>query len=228
MPHHHPDPRVSADRPLVGVTCDLVEDQVRVRRPYFRAIEAAGGVGIALPSMPGTAAAILPRLDALILSGGDDPDTTPFGEPVHPKATLVAADRQACELEWLELVEQTRPRLPLLGICLGMQFMGLRAGGRLDQHLPDHLATADLHWNGTEHEVEGEIAGPVHSHHRQALQDPGDLEVVATAGDGVIEAIARRDRPFHLGVQWHPERTSHDATGPALFRRLVEAAEGSS
>lgn len=214
-------------RPLVGVTCDLVDDQARLRRTYFRSIEAAGGVGIALPSVPGAAAAILPRLDALVLSGGDDPDTSAFGEPVHPKATLVSPDRQTCELEWLDLVERHRPDLPLLGICLGMQFMGLAAGGRLDQHLPDHLPTADQHWNGGEHEVTGEIAGRVFSHHRQALRDAGELDVVATAPDGVIEAIARRDRPFHVGVQWHPERTDTEVTGVGLFRRLVAAAEAS-
>ena len=213
-------------RPLVGVTCDLVDDQARVRRPYFRAIEAAGGIGIALPPVPGTAGAVLQRLDALVTSGGDDPDTAPFGDPVHPKATLVAADRQRFELELLEVLERDRPDLPLLAICLGMQFMGLRAGGRLDQHLPDHLPTADQHWDGRRHEVQGSIAGAVHSHHRQALSDAGDLEVVATAPDGVIEAIRRPDRPFHLGVQWHPERTEDPATGSGLFERLVEAAEG--
>lgn len=221
-----PESSTTAGRPLVGVTCDLVEDQARIRRPYFRAIEAAGGIGIALPPVPGTARSILPRLDALVMSGGDDPDTTPFGEPVHPKATLVAADRQQCELEWIEAIERDRPDLPVLGVCLGMQFMGLRAGGRLDQHLPDHLPTADEHWDGRCHEVRGEITGPVHSHHRQALVEAGDFEVVATAADGVIEAIARPDRPFHLGVQWHPERTTHETTGPDLFRRLIEAAGG--
>lgn len=226
MPSPPTDASPPPFRPLVGVTCDLVDDQARLRRTYFRSIQAAGGVGVALPSVPGAAAAILPRLDALVLSGGDDPDTTAFGEPVHAKATLVSPDRQACELEWLALVERTRPELPLLGICLGMQFMGLAAGGRLDQHLPDHLPTADLHWNGVEHEVTGELAGRVFSHHRQALCDAGALDVVATAPDGVIEAIARRDRPFHVGVQWHPERTACVATGHGLFVRLVTAAGG--
>lgn len=214
-------------RPLVGVTCDLVDDQARLRRTYFRSIEAAGGVGVALPSIPGAAASILPRLDALVLSGGDDPDTAAFGDPVHPKATLVSSDRQACELEWLDLIERHRPDLPLLGICLGMQFMGLAAGGRLDQHLPDHLPTADQHWNGGEHDVTGEITGRVFSHHRQALREAGSLDVIATAPDGVIEAIARRDRPFHVGVQWHPERTESEDTGVGLFRRLIAAAEAS-
>jgi putative glutamine amidotransferase len=221
----HPTAGVPVSRPLIGVTMDLVDDQARLRRTYLRAIAAAGGIGVPIAPVPGTAAAVIGRLDALVLSGGDDPDTTAFGEPVHPKATLVAADRQAFELEILHLVETSRPDLPVLGVCLGMQLMGLHAGGRLDQHLPDSLETADLHWNGGHHMIAGEIEGTVFSHHRQALSDPGRLSVVATAPDGVIEAIRCREHPFRLGVQWHPERTDDPATGLAIFEALVRAAE---
>jgi len=217
--------RVQLRRPLIGVTMDLVDDQARLRRPYLRAIEAAGGIGVPLAPVPGTAAMLLDRLDGLVLSGGDDPDTTGFGEPVHPEATLIAGDRQRFELELLDLVDRQRPDLPLLGICLGMQLMGLHAGGRLDQHLPDTLETADLHWNGVRHEIAGELAGEVYSHHRQALASSGRFEVVATAPDGVIEAIRDPGRRFRLGVQWHPERTDDPATGSGIFAGLIRAAE---
>lgn len=213
-----------AGRPLVGVTMDLVDDQARLRRTYLRAVHAAGGLGIPLMPLPGTAEDIVGRLDGLILTGGDDPDTTAFGAEVHPQARLVDPDRQRFELELLEGVEAIRPDLPVLGVCLGMQFMGLKAGGTLDQHLPDHLPSAADHWDGARHEVHGDLTGVVHSHHRQALLDAGNLEVVATAKDGVIEAIRRPERPFQLGVQWHPERTDDDAVGLDLFRRLVAAA----
>lgn len=73
--------------------------------------------------------------------------------------------------------------------------------------------------------IAGEIEGTVFSHHRQALSDPGRLSVVATAPDGVIEAIRCREHPFRLGVQWHPERTDDPATGLAIFEALVRAAE---
>jgi putative glutamine amidotransferase len=207
---------------------DLVDDQARLRRPYLRAIEAAGGIGVPIAPVPGTAAAILEHLDGLILSGGDDPDTTAFGEPVHPRATLVAPDRQIFELELLDLADRSRPDLPILAICLGMQFMGLHAGGRLDQHLPDTLATADDHWDGCRHPVSGEITGVVYSHHRQALIDPGHHTVIARSHDDVIEAIRDDARPFRVGVQWHPERTEDRTTGAALFESLIRAAEASA
>jgi putative glutamine amidotransferase len=209
------------------VTMDLVDDQARLRRPYLRAIAAAGGVGVPIAPIPGTAAAVLGRIDGLILSGGDDPDTTMFGEPVHPRANLIAPDRQTFEMELLDLLMDSHSELPVLGICLGMQMMGLHAGGRLDQHLPDSLASADLHWNGSHHGVVGRFTGTVHSHHRQALVDPGAFDIVATAPDGVIEAIHAPGRRFHLGVQWHPERTEDPVLGAGIFEALIRAVEAS-
>jgi gamma-glutamyl-gamma-aminobutyrate hydrolase PuuD len=97
----------------------------------------------------------------------------------------------------------------------------------LDQHLPDTLPSAEEHWNGGRHPIAGEFTGSVHSHHRQALTDPGRLAVVATAPDGVIEAIRDPDRAFRVGVQWHPERTDDPATGAAVFDALIRAAEAS-
>jgi putative glutamine amidotransferase len=63
----------------------------------------------------------------------------------------------------------------------------------------------------------------VHSHHVQALDDPGRLTVVGEAPDGVIEAVESNDRPFFLGVQWHPERSDDPRTGRAIFQSLLNA-----
>lgn len=211
-------------RPLIGVTADLVDDQIRLRRGYARSVTDAGGIAIPLFPCPGSAAEIIPHLDGLILSGGDDPDTTAFDQPIHPSATLVAPDRQAFELELLERLEHDAPDLPVLGICLGMQMMGLHAGGHLDQHLPDHLDTADQHRNGASHPVRGRrFEGVVHSHHVQALDDPGRLDVVATAPDGVIEAVEATERRYMVGVQWHPERTDDPVTGAGVFESFIAA-----
>ena len=207
------------------MTSDLVDDQVRIRRTYFRALEAAGAVAIPLAPLPGTAMEIVSRLDGLVLSGGDDPDTSAFGHPVHPKARLVDPDRQSFELEILDLLADRHSDLPVLAVCLGMQLLGLHAGGELEQHLPDSLDTADDHADGRLHPVSGaEFNGQVYSRHRQALVDAGDLEVVATAPDGVVEAIRCPHRPHVVGVQWHPERTEDSRLGTALFTALVEAS----
>ncbi len=212
------------NRPLIGVTADADAERFKLRRTYCRLIEQAGGVPVILPCVIEVAEAYLARCDGVVLSGGDDPDMRDWGEPTHPKADVIDPDRQRFERRILELLDE-RPAMPTLGICLGMQLMGLHAGGRLDQHLPDHLPTAHQHWNRTEHAIEGDLGtGRVLSHHRQALTDAGRLRVVARAEDGVIEAVCDDDRPFYLGVQWHPERTEDPRFGRELFEALLEVA----
>ena len=62
----------------------------------------------------------------------------------------------------------------------------------------------------------------VNSFHHQAVSDPGEkFRVVATASDGVIEAMESSEFKSVLGVQWHPECME---SGQPLFRWLVSEA----
>ena len=62
----------------------------------------------------------------------------------------------------------------------------------------------------------------VNSFHHQAVSDPGSkFRVVATAPDGVIEAIESTEYKSILGVQWHPECLEE---GLPLFQWLVGEA----
>jgi putative glutamine amidotransferase len=211
-------------RPLIGITADVGADKLTSGRSYAAMVAQAGGAPIILPPIISCIEQYLAATDAIIFSGGDDPITTHWGVPLHPQAKPVHPDRQEFELALLNALAQ-QPKKPVLGICLGMQLMGLHAGGRLDQHLADTLPTAHLHWDKRAHEVRGELGnGIVHSHHRQALTDAGRLRTIATSPDGVIEAVQCDDRPFYFGVQWHPERTEAHQLGLDLIRRLVEAA----
>ena len=56
----------------------------------------------------------------------------------------------------------------------------------------------------------------------------GGLTVTASAPDGIIEALEVDDATWAVGVQWHPEEASEEATGPALFAGLVAAARSRS
>lgn len=65
---------------------------------------------------------------------------------------------------------------------------------------------------------------PVNSFHHQAVSDPGQkFRVVATAPDGIIEAIESTEFKSILGVQWHPECME---SGLPLFQWLVREAIG--
>jgi putative glutamine amidotransferase len=199
-----------------------------VRLSYHRAIVAAGGWPVPLAPVVELIPAQLGAVDGVLFTGGDDPIMEEFGVATHPAATPLHPLRQRYELALLEALDG-RPAVPVLGVCLGMQLMALRAGGRLDQHLPESLPTAAEHWE-CEHEVIPDAVAPawlaggaVLSRHRQAIRDPGRLRVAARAPDGVIEAVVDPERVFYCGVQWHPERTE-GALGVAVYRALVRRA----
>ena len=220
----------SRSRPLIAITSDLM---IRKDRPtayltmtYARRVLDAGGIPVILPPTPGYVSDLVARFDGFILSGGDDPQTEPFGMPTHEAAVPVLEPRQSFETQLIgELGKHAE--IPVLGICLGMQMLALCRGGVLNQHLPETHETHAEHWDNA-HEIisahPDEIAsGTVWSGHRQAISDPGDLRVLAQASDGVIEAVDDPNRKFTLGIQWHPERTSDRNLGQGLFDRLVQA-----
>jgi putative glutamine amidotransferase len=145
-----------------------------------------------------------------------------FGAPTDHRSVLVHPDRQRLDLALIEAA-MARETLGVLGICLGMQYMGLAAGGTLHQHLPDVCSSASLHIDNGVHEVAGLIGqGEVTSHHRQSLSSAGSFNVIATSSDGVIEAIEHPQRSWVRGVQWHPERMGDTPLGLGLFRSLIQ------
>ncbi|MCK4873201.1 MAG: gamma-glutamyl-gamma-aminobutyrate hydrolase family protein [Phycisphaerales bacterium] len=217
-------PQRSHTRPVIGITADIAEDRYTLSRTYARCVAAATGIPLILPCIPSLAERHAALCDGVILSGGDDPATEPFGESTHPQAVPIHPDRQAYELALLDALCDHQSDVPVLGVCLGMQLMALHAGGRLDQHLPDDLPTHADHHSNKSHTVSGELAsGIVESNHHQAVSDPGLLHVVARAHDGIIEAVRDPARVFYLGVQWHPERTRDSALGQSLFEQLIAA-----
>lgn len=213
--------------PIIGITADLVDDGERLRHrlndTYVQAVLRAGGTPLILPCVVERRTEMLDAIDGLILSGGDDIDTRPLGIPLHARAACMRPERQAAEFETLRWLD-ANPNMPVLGICLGMQLMGVHRGCRLIQHLHDELADADRHSQDRVHEVATELGnGPVASWHHQALGSHGPYELIGRSDDGLIEAIRDPSRRFFVGVQWHPERTADPRMGDGVVERLVEA-----
>lgn len=202
---------------------------------YAEQVAAAGGVPVLLPPLPGMSAAV-GRLDALILSGGGDLDPAGYGAAPHPETTRVHPGRDRAELDLLAAA--LAARVPVLGICRGLQIINTARGGTLRQHLPEGGHRAGPGTFGT-HPVRvapgsrlasllgppddgGELWLDVPTAHHQAIGELGDgLVATAWAADGTIEAVepADRDEPL-IAVQWHPEQ----GTDPRLFRALLAAA----
>jgi len=237
---------MSIQSPLIAITLDSRVDPDHTTSPrtyhsgagYGDAVAAAGGV----PIWVGHDLAVLPRIvelcEGFILTGGDDPDVAAFGGVTHPDARVLDARRQAFELALLDALDSPpHADKPVLAVCLGMQLMALRAGGRLDQAMGETMGdAAGLHRGFQPHPVTIDIDTPmlpprgercdVISSHRQRITDPGRLAVAATADDDTIEAVVDADRSWRLGVQWHPERSRDPShlLGWGLIRRLIRAA----
>lgn len=214
-----------------------------VARLYTEAIVAAGGVPFLLPSQaPEDAAAVLDRLDGLVLTGGGDLAAHLHGRAHHESMYEVDEERDRFELA---LVHEAQQRaLPLLAICRGAQVVNVALGGDLILDIPSEIPAADSHYRGSDGaflarqrlrlEPGSRLAGLlgvtellVNSMHHQAVRSPGaGLRPVAWAEDGVIEAIEPANGRWPLwAVQWHPEcLVGRDPLAGRLFEAVVAAA----
>jgi putative glutamine amidotransferase len=200
---------------------------------YAAAVEAVGGVPVLLPpvGLPGAAAAVVARLDGLVVSGGADVDPARYDEQPHPRTAGWRPDRDAWELALLDAVEGLA--LPVLGVCRGMQVMAVHAGGRLEQHVPDrvghdgHSPTGPTYSPNAVRTTPGSrvsaLVGEqvqVNCHHHQGVLTHPGWSAVAHADDGWLEAMEQPGDRFAVAVQWHPET----AADVGLLAGLVRAA----
>ena len=228
------------EQPLIGIVGQFVPDErpyLKLANTYADAVWRAGGVPVALtPSGDAVGLEQLcERLDGLLFSGGDDFDTARLGlGPTHDCADPVPGVKQDLDVELARLALDRR--LPVLGICYGMQLLALVEGGSLHQHLPDDRPGCQEHAGGRVHPVlvtagtklaaaTGLERLEVVSRHHQAVAQVGPLwTACAMDEEGLIEAIERVEHPFAVGVQWHPELAQVGDANDGIFRAFVEAA----
>ncbi len=236
-------------RPVVGVTLDAEAPGgwsafpwYALRVNYLDAVAQAGGLPMALGHQPALIEDMLDRIDALVVTGGAfDVDPALYGASERHETVSLKAGRTEAELGLMR--GALKRRLPVLGICGGMQLLAVALGGSLIQHIPDAIQGALEHEQPNPrdqaghdvsivegsalHAITGRSTMAVNSSHHQAVRLPGRAVVSASAPDGVIEAIEAPDMSaggaWCLGVQWHPE-FGVDAGDARLFEALVEAA----
>ncbi|MBX7125765.1 MAG: gamma-glutamyl-gamma-aminobutyrate hydrolase family protein [Cyclobacteriaceae bacterium] len=166
----------------------------------------------------------LHRCDAVVLAGGEDVHPRFYGKPGFVEEFgLDDIDEQRDAFEWEILKLSQQKRIPVYGICRGLQIANAFFGGTLVPDVvrsgkPDHTRiskTEDRFHTvqvvaGTDLFAVTGPEGQINSAHHQAADvvAPG-FRVCAVSPDGTIEAIERihpEKYPFIQLVQWHPER----------------------
>ena len=219
-------------RPLIGISANTADIDLTLRRVYCDQIVRAGGVPMVLPPVDDAEVLInmLEGIDGLVLTGGADYNPLWYGEQPEKELHTINSTRDLPELLLTRLAFNRQ--IPILGICRGVQTMAIALGGNLVQDLKTPLKHGqDAPRSEATHSVtitEGStlyaLYGQetfVNSFHHQAVKDCGShLHVVATAPDGVIEAVESTEQKALMGVQWHPEWMGDE--GLKLFEWLTQ------
>ena len=219
-------------RPLIGISANTADIDLTLRRVYCDQIVRAGGVPMVLPPVDDAEVLInmLEGIDGLVLTGGADYNPLWYGEQPEKELHTINSTRDLPELLLTRLAFNRQ--IPILGICRGVQTMAIALGGNLMQDLKTPLKhSQDAPRSEATHSVtitEGStlygLYGQetfVNSFHHQAVKDCGShLHVVATAPDGVIEAVESTEQKALMGVQWHPEWMGDE--GLKLFEWLTQ------
>ena len=168
----------------------------------------------------------LEEMDALLLTGGQDVGKEFLRQPVPDPSILEKPDPERDKWEFTAVQNALERGLPIFAICRGMQLLNVALDGTLRLDISGHnLPSQKTHdiqplrnARSAQHRFER-----VNSSHHQAIDRVGDGCSVESwcATDDVIEQIRLRDRPFGLGVQYHPERGSIYAGLFAEFLRHI-------
>ncbi|WP_276253834.1 GMP synthase subunit A [Halomontanus rarus] len=143
--------------------------------------------------------------DGVVLSGGPD------------------MDRIGRSAEYLE------GDVPVLGICLGMQIIGVELGGRVDSGEYGGYADVTVDVLEEDDPLVGSLAPETRvwaSHADEVKEVPEGFTLTAKSDVCGVEAMSDTDRDLY-GVQWHPE-VAHTEEGDEVFENFVEICESAS
>ena len=219
---------------------------------YIDAIASNGGIPLCIPPYvnPQLVDNFLQRLDAIMFIGGADYLPKHYGGRQQPENELMLERRDSFDI-YLATKAIKEMRIPVLGICGGMQLISVVCGGSLVQDIETewckHATLEPLQHRKGKHTVTVESDSllfniletkllETNSFHHQAVNPDfigKGLKVVARASDKIIEGIEfshnnceENDNRFLLGLQWHPERMcSQDELQKRIFQKFIIASK---
>ena len=117
-------------------------------------------------------------------------------------------DYKEIEIEMIKYLYEKD--IPTLGICLGMQMMGVMngtielIGNNSHQSKEKYVHEIIIDENSKLYSILKQKKIWVNSRHIERITSTS-LDIVAYALDGTIEAVEDQNKKFFIGVQWHPE-----------------------
>lgn len=239
---------------LIGVTAGEIYNKIDPWAPltygqsktYTDSVIHAKGVPLIIPLTTElrTLRTMYETMDGILFAGGNDINPQLYGQKPYKTTVNVSDYRDECEKQLM--IWALEDKKPILAICRGMQLLNALRGGSIYQHINADLPEAEDHSRSSSlgdiehlaHELSvkpgsklakalGVTTIQTNTHHHQAinLMAP-DLEAVAWAEDGVIEALESKDASFVIGIQSHPESLVEKAEKAwlNLFESFVRAA----
>jgi N5-(cytidine 5'-diphosphoramidyl)-L-glutamine hydrolase len=172
----------------VSIVAEYDERRDCLDQEWSRFLFACGLVPIPLPNVPEIAVALCESADVggVVLTGGND--LAALGGDAPERDTTESA-----VVGWAE-----RHRIPLLGVCRGMQVIQQRFAIPLCR-VEGHVAQRQtIRIDNQREEVNS-------YHHFGAFESHPPLHCWAVADDGVVKAVRHSTQPI-TGIMWHPER----------------------
>lgn len=229
-------------RPIIGLLAEVDNERAtRVLNAYVRAIEKSGGTPLLLPYVEDQEAVrhLALLCDGFLFTGGADISPARYGET--PKDTCGEFQPYRDDLEFRMFAQIYQTQKPILAICRGAQLVNVALCGTLFQDIPSECPTEISHRQAEpkfsfSHSVRIQKDTPLYaligkermranSFHHQAIKKLGNaLAVMATADDGVIEAIYSTENRYLRAYQWHPERLCEQCEdNKLLFEDFIRA-----
>lgn len=222
------------EKPVVALLLGTENGMYETNDSYCQAIEEAGGLPVQFGFDKVYDKLSVLKPDAVLLPGGAF--RTPDCWYSKFEGDDSVNDRTKAYQEMIRYAQEFR--LPLLGICAGIQLLAVSFSSLLIQKVDGHSCSGIDEAHSIRIQAGSllaDIVGPkelvVNSRHNEAVNPNilGDeLRITAMSEDGVVEAIEMVEPwcEFVLGVQFHPENLANkgNARCKKIFQRFVEAA----
>lgn len=184
---------------------------------------------------------LLETCDGIVFTGGEDVDPSIYGSVAD--SALCKTDTVRDKLEFALVKKAFKLKIPVLGICRGLQLINVNQKGTLVTDIPTYYPNAIVHkcedytscfhkvsidGNTLLQEVSKADTGTVNTNHHQAIARLGEgLKISAHAEDGLPEAMEwadPKDKGYLMAVQWHPERMKQgNPLSDPLMRAFLQA-----